>query len=331
MNPLKFLLPEQHSTVAPQVDNLYYFITWVSIFFFVLIVVLMVWFVVKYRRRDPSDPPGHGAHHNTPLEVTWSVIPLILVIAMFYLGMRGLVVLWTPPENCYAIDVTAKQWEWDFTYPNGLVNEQLHAWAGQPVKLRCTSLDVLHAIFIPEFRVKTDIVPGKFSYVWFEAVDPLTGVDANYTLMCAEYCGTSHSAMVRDVVIHPNEESFLAWLTKAGVRPDGTSPVEWGRNRYERKGCKQCHALTLDEPFPKAPSWLETGRHLVEGGKRDLADGTSVTVNDEYIVESILKPTAKTAKGYQFGLMTPQKLTMEDIRDVIEFMKSLYTESKGKK
>ncbi len=328
MNPLRFLLPEQHSTVASEVDNLYYYITWVSIFFFVLIVVLMVWFVFKYRRRDPSEPPGQGDTHNTPLEITWSVIPLILVIIMFYYGMKGYVTLMTPPENCYAIDVVGKQWAWEFNYPNGLSHEELHGWAEQPLRLRCTSRDVIHAVHIPEFRIKTDVVPGKFSNVWFEAKDLGTGEDAHYTMFCAEFCGDDHSKMFTKVVIHPTEEAFRAWLKGADKRPDGMSPVEYGRKLWNAKGCKQCHSI--DGTPGNGPTWAETGRLYVAGADRILADGKKAKVDDEYLRESILNPNAKTVQGYQFGLMTRQNLTMDQITDIIEFIESLATEAGGK-
>ncbi|MCX7895356.1 MAG: cytochrome c oxidase subunit II, partial [Thermoanaerobaculum sp.] len=179
-----FMLPVQASSVAPAVDALFKFIFWVSAFFFLLIVGLMLFFVVRFRRRPGYQKPTEAPSHNTFLEITWSVIPLVLVMIMGFWGFKVFLDLNTPPANAYEVQVTGQKWKWLFTYPNGHVDETLHVPVDQPVRLVMTSEDVIHSFFVPAFRVKRDVVPGRYTKLWFRATKVGT-----YPVFCAEYCG----------------------------------------------------------------------------------------------------------------------------------------------
>lgn len=286
-----FGMPEQASTVAPMVDLVYDIITWISIFFFVAIVAVMVYFMFKYRRTSPVMDTT-GPTHNTPLEVTWTVIPLILVIAIFYVGLKGYVHITTPPENSYEIQVTGQRWFWTFNYPNGATTtDVLYAPVGRPVKLTMRSDDVIHSLFIPAFRVKQDVVPGRRTHLWFEATR--TG---DFDLFCAEYCGKEHSQMVGRVMIYdPDQfevviEEEARWIDKV---PDDRLYLA-GTQLFNQ--CASCH--TLDGSKLIAPSFKETYDLFTSGGVRTLTDGSTVTVDEDYIRNSILQPQDQVVDTY---------------------------------
>ncbi|MBX7165847.1 MAG: cytochrome c oxidase subunit II [Pirellulales bacterium] len=304
-----FLFPEQKSTVAAEVDWVFYFILTLSLIFFVIIIALMVLFMIAYRRQ-PGVEPADSPAHSTALEVTWSVVPGVLLIFIFYWGFAGYLDLRTPPSDSYDISVMARQWSWEFTYPNGFSDKDLHVPAGRPVRLVMTSNDVLHSLYVPAFRVKQDVVPGRYTYMWFNA-EP-----GEYQLFCTEYCGTDHSDMLAKVIVHPADE-FPAWLEKASNVAETLPPVEAGRYYYERKGCAQCH--TIDGTPRVGPSFKG-----VYGRQEKLADGSTVTVDENYIRESILDPQAKVVAGFK-PVMSSYKGMLKDkqISVIIEFLKSL--------
>ncbi len=286
-----FGMPEQASTIAAGVDWMYDFITWLCIFFFVVIVGAMVIFMIKYRRRAHVADTG-GPTHNTPLEITWTVIPLILVIAIFYIGLKGYVHITTPPANSYEIEVTGQRWFWTFRYPNGATETNiLHVPVHRPVKLTMGSDDVIHAMFIPAFRVKQDVVPGRRTQLWFEA----TRV-GEFDLKCAEYCGTQHSQMIGKVIVYDEDEfevvieELARWIDDV---PDEKLHLA-GALMYNQ--CSSCH--TLDGSDLIGPSFKETHELFKAAGTRQLADGATVAVDDDYLQQSILKPLDQIAKGY---------------------------------
>jgi cytochrome c oxidase subunit 2 len=283
--------------------------------FFTLVVGLMLFFVVRYRRRN-GVAPGETPSHNTALEITWTLIPLAIVTLIFYQGFAAYMDMQTAPPGCYEVRVSARQWAWQFVYPNGHVDENLHVAAGRPVKLTMTSADVLHGLWIPDFRVKMDLVPGRYTTTWFQALRPGT-----YQLLCTEYCGGNqqrgHSDMLASVVVHTPDE-FQAWLKDAADFLKNLPPAEAGKILYQRRGCAQCHSIdgsrgTLAGPTLKG----------IFGTTHDLADGSSVTVDDNYIRESILEPQAKIRAGYKPVMSTYQgTLSDGDITALIEFIKS---------
>ena len=305
-----FWLPPQVSTVARSVDWLFNFILAVSVFFFVLIVVVMVFFVIRYRRREGQKAES-SPNHNLALELTWSGIPLVLVIMIFIFGFKGFLDMSTPPANSYEILVEAQKWNWSFIYPNGYIDSNLHVPVDRPVRLVMGSQDVIHSLYIPAFRVKMDVVPGRYSKAWFEATEP-----GEYDLFCAEYCGTSHSDMIAHVVVHPVGE-FETWLEQASNFLETMAPVDAGRKLFQVRGCQQCHSV--DGSVKTGPSLLG-----VFGQTRNFADGSSLTIDENYIRESILEPQARVVDGFDPVMPTYQgRLSDPEILALIEYFKSL--------
>lgn len=305
-----FWMPPGVSTVARNVDWLFSFILAISVFFFLLIVVVMTLFVIRYRRREgvAAEP---SPSHNTAVEVTWTVIPLILVIVIFFFGFKGFLDMTTPPANAYEILVDGQKWNWSFTYPNGYVDSSLHVPVNRPVRLVMTSADVIHSLYVPAFRIKSDVVPGRYSKAWFEATEP-----GEYELFCAEYCGTSHSDMIAKVVVHPPGE-FEGWLDKASNFLETMTPVEAGQKLFQVRGCQQCHSV--DGTGKTGPSLLG-----VYGRTEAMTDGSSVVADENYIRESILEPMAKVVAGYEPVMPTYQgRLKDAEITAIIEYLKSL--------
>lgn len=317
-----FWLPKSASTNAVGVDITFYYILWVCVFFFVLNVVLLVYFAWKYRRIEGKEPE-HSPHHNTPLEIFWTVIPIIIVLIMFYVGFKGYMELRTPPSDAYEIQVSGQKWTWNFTYSQPFFyvsTNELHVPVGRPVKLVMTSEDVLHSMFIPVFRVKQDVVPGRYTTLWFNASEV-----GEYNLFCAEYCGTDHSNMIGKVVVHDPAE-FVQWLEKAANYideiPDNDiqALAEAGEMLYNRKGCAQCH--TIDGGIDDGPTFKG-----LFGRTEEFTDGTSLTADENYIRQSILQPLAKVVKGYDPVMPTFQgKLRDKEITAIIEYIKTLKSE-----
>ena len=204
--------------------------------FFVLIVGLMLVFLCKYRRREGEGPQASPSH-STSLEMLWTIIPTILVAVMFVWGFRGYMEMRQAPDDSYEIQVLAKKWAWSFVYPNGHIEPDLHVPVDRPIRLVMTSDDVIHSLYIPAFRLKMDIVPGRFNKTWFQATEA-----GEHQLFCAEYCGTQHSTMLAKVVVHPSGE-FEKWLEEAANFLKRMTPVEGGALLYQRRGCAQCHTV----------------------------------------------------------------------------------------
>jgi len=306
-----FWLPESQSTFATGMDSLFYFIFWLCVFFFVLILGMAVVFLVKYRRRGDEVIVQESAHHNTFLEMIWSGIPLLLALAIFVMGFRGFIDLHTPPENAYEIQVTAQKWNWNFTYPNGYVDSELHVPSGKPVKLTMSSQDVIHSFYVPELRTKQDVVPGRYTQVWFQTKEPFEA-----TVYCTEYCGTNHSSMQSRFVAQDPAE-FDAWLQNASRWWEGMDPAEAGKVLYEKRGCVQCHSI--DGAAGIGPTFKGSF-----GKVRQFADGSSGVMDENYIRQSVLEPRAKVVAGFDPVMPTFQgRLKDQEIDVLIAFIKSL--------
>ncbi len=305
-----FWMPPQVSTFAANVDWLFMVILGISVFFFVLIVALMIVFVIRYRHRE-----GHVAEasptHNLPLEVVWTAIPVAVVMVIFYLGFTSYLDMATPPANAYEVRVEGQKWKWTFTYPNGYVDENLHVPVDRPIRLVMSSADVIHSLYVPAFRIKRDVVPGRYSKEWFQATTP-----GEYDVFCAEYCGTGHSDMLAHVIVHPPGE-FEQWLEKASNFLDTMTPVEAGRKLYQVRGCQQCHSV--DGTAKVGPSFKG-----IFGEPQALSNGSKVTVDENYIRESILEPQAKVVAGFEPVMPTYQgRLKDPEIDALIQYIKSL--------
>lgn len=325
--PIPFLLDgssywfgPQASTFAKDVDWLFNFILAVCAFFFVLIVGAAVYFVMKYRYREGvHEEPLPAPTHNTRLEIVWSVIPAVLVGVIFWYGFQTYVTLRTAPADCLEINVTAQKWAWDFQYPNGWSEPELHVPAGENVRLVMTSVDVLHSLWIPDFRTKMDCVQGRYSDIWFNA--PEAG---EHIIFCTEYCGTSHSRMLAKLVVHPNREAYEAWLANASNVTKNFPPVEAGQILFAKKGCATCHAVDAGGPAI-GPSFVNLANHFGTSDKHQLQDKSFVTVDENYIRESILNPQAKIAAGANGNQMPTYQGRMkeEEISCIIAYIKSL--------
>jgi cytochrome c oxidase subunit 2 len=303
-------LPPQASTVAPDIDALYYFIFWGCAFFFLLIVGFSLFFIFKYRRREGQTLPERP-HHNTRLEVTWTVIPTILVMIVFVWGFRGYMTLSVAPRHAIEYYVTGKTWLWEIKHPNGQVAiNEMTVPVNKPVKVILKSDDLLHSFYIPAFRVKQDAVPNRYQTLWFEATIP-----GDYDIFCTEYCGSGHSQM-RATVHVLDDAAWQEWEKKAGGKPEDMPLEVWGGQLYTSKACVTCH--TVDGSVLTGPSFKG-----LFGTEERLADGSTITVDEEYIRKSIVDPAAQVTAGFQpvmptySGLLEP-----EDIDALIAFIKA---------
>jgi len=306
-----FWMPEKAAEGAHTVDALFAFIFWVSAFFSALVIGLLVLFVIKYRR-GAQRTHGEAPSHSTALEITWSVIPGILVIIIFYLGVRSYLTLTVPPPDAYEIRVTARMWSWSFAYPNGHIDSELHVPVDTPVQLVLSSDDVIHSLYVPAFRAKKDAVPGRYNRMWFRATR-----EGTFDLYCAAYCGTGHSQMLSRVVVH-SPEDFQRWLRDASDWRSRMTPVEAGRMLYERRlGCIQCHSI---DGTPRIGPSLKN----LYGYEQKFTDGTSAIIDENLIRQFILNPTAKVPVGYAPVMPSYRGQVSEaDIDALIAFIKSL--------
>ena len=299
------LLPQQASTVAAEVDAFFYFLVSVSAFFALLIATLLVYFAVRYRRRSDTDRP-HGIEGALQLELLWTLIPFGLTMVMFVWSASIYIKLQRPPDNAIQVFVVGKQWMWKLQHIEGQreINE-LHVPVGRPVKLTMTSEDVIHSFYVPAFRIKQDVLPGRYTTTWFEATKP--GV---YHLFCTEYCGTQHSGMIGSIIVMEPAE-FATWLS-GGVKQSLASA---GETLFQQLGCTSCH---LDEGTGRGP--VLTG---LLGRQVQLNNGTTIVADETYVRESILTPQAKIVAGYQPIMPTFKGLVSEEqLLQLIAYIKS---------
>ncbi|SYZ72601.1 Cytochrome c oxidase subunit 2 [Candidatus Zixiibacteriota bacterium] len=279
-------MPPQHSTFAGQVDSLFYFILYAASVFFAIVVFGIIYFAVRYRRghKKPAKP---GPDHNTALEIIWTLIPTILVVIVFFRGFKIYLEMNVPPKDAMEIKVTGQKWFWSFDYPNGAstVNE-LDVPVGKPVKLLMSSRDVIHGFYIPDFRIKADVVPNRYTITWFQATQ--TGT---FNLFCTQYCGKGHSEMIAKVKVM-GEREYDEWLASGTKAGEGMSLADFGAKLYVSKACATCH--NVDGTANVGPTFKGIFGHPVK-----LSDGSSVMVDENYIRESILNPQAKIVAGYQ--------------------------------
>jgi cytochrome c oxidase subunit 2 len=301
------LFPDQASTVAPSVDHLLYFLLAVSIFFVVLIFASIFYFAIRYRRRSDTELPPE-IHGSTGLEIFWSAIPLGLTMIMFVWGARVYFEMSRPPDDALEIYVVAKQWMWKLQHKEGQreINE-LHIPLGRAVKLTMTSQDVIHSFYVPAFRTKQDVLPGRYTTTWFKPTQV-----GRYHLFCAEYCGTKHSGMIGWVdVMEPQD--YQDWLSGGAA---SASLADNGMQLFQQLACVNCHHMDGRGRCPSLQG--------VFGSRVQLTNGETVVADESYIRESILQPNAKIVAGYQPVMPTFQGLVTEDgILQLIEYIKSL--------
>ncbi len=308
-----FMMPASVSDAnVSNVDDAYNALVYGSVVITVVIAAVMVYFAKRYRAgarsKNELPPPGTLDHH-TGLELAWSVPPLLVVIVLFVWGFKSFVQMRTAPKDSYEVKVQGQKWNWIFTYPNGYNDNQLHVPAGRNVKLTISSVDVVHSLFLPAARLKMDAVPGRYTSLWFRADNP-----GNYPIFCAEYCGTDHSNMVAELVVHKDEEEFDSWLEATNKPPD--DPVEHGKLLYGKQGCQACHSLTGAAGV--GPSFKGIWDTLQEH-----ESGPASKVDENYVKQSILEPQAHIAKGFGPSMPTYKgKLSDAQIDALIAFIKA---------
>ena len=302
------LFPEAASTVADSVDYLYFYLSAVTIVMTGLIFAAVFFFAIKYRRKSDDEIPK-PIHGSLKLEIAWSVIPFLVMLTFFWWGAQLFFANASSPPNAMDMYVVGKQWMWKIQYPEGQreINE-LHVPVGRPVKLTLASEDVIHSFFIPAFRVKHDVVPGRYDTMWFTATKP-----GRYHLFCAEYCGTEHSGMVGWVTVM-NETDYENWLSGGGSEG---SMAQQGEKLFQQMGCSTCHLLDQQGRCP-----ILRG---VYGSRVQLQDGRTILADDTYIRESILNPNAKIVAGFRQDVMPSfqGQISEEGLLQLIVFIKSL--------
>lgn len=300
--------PPTASEGAAKVDAVSGFVMGYSIFFAVLIAVALLYFGWKYRRRSVDAVGMKSNLPQGPIEITWSAIPLAIMLFTFWWGAKVYVRSMSPPEAADEYFVVGKQWMWKVQHPEGPKEiNSMHVPVGRAIRLTITSEDVIHSFFVPAFRIKKDAVPGLYTTVWFRATKP--GV---YHLFCAEYCGTEHSNMTGSIIVMEPEE-YEAWL--AGGRGQ-VSPAVSGAATFQTFGCSTCH-----RPDTNARAPILNG---LPGREVELASGQTVVADDAYIRESILRPAAKVVRGYPPIMPSFEgRASEEDIMLLISYIRSL--------
>lgn len=304
-------LPSPGSTIAGEVDALFHFILYVSIIIFIIVVFGAGYFIYKYRRRGKQEFTP-DISHNTRLEIIWTIIPTILVFIVFAWGFKTYIKMQVAPKDAIEVKVTGQKWFWTFAYDNGIIStNELVVPVGRPVRLLMSSTDVIHSFYVPGFRIKMDVLPNRYTITWFEATR-----EGRFDLFCAEYCGTSHSEMIGSVRVVTDRE-YEAWLESNFSMGEGLTPEEWGGQLFQTKACITCHSIDGTANTGPTMKGIFTRRE-------QMKDGSAVTVDENYLRESILEPQAKIVQGYAPVMPTYQGvLKNEEIDALIAYLKTL--------
>ncbi len=307
------MLPPSGSTIAGEVDALFYFLVYASFVLFGIVLFGLVFFSIRYRRRAISeDVTTPDLSHNTKLEIVWSVIPTILVVIVFFWGFHVYLKMNVVPKDAMEVKVTGQKWFWTFMYPEGAstVNE-LVVPVGKPVKLLLSSRDVIHSFFVPDFRIKMDALPNRYTVAWFEA----TGI-GDHNLFCAEFCGDGHSEMIGRVRV-VGEREYEEWVQTSALSGEAMPPEQFGEALFSSKACHTCHRID---------GQAKTGPPLngIFGHTAALVGGGTVTVDENYLRESILEPQKSVVAGYQPVMPTYQGIVNDrELDALIAYIKSL--------
>ena len=315
-----FWMPPRVTELGQSVDSTFYFIYWLCVIFFVLIVGALVLFAFKYRRRSDDDKTSPIKGHHK-LELIWSIGPGILLFVMFGLGLKGFVAYLTPPADAMDIRVIGQKWSWAFTYPNGgSETADLYVPVGQPVRLTMSSTDVLHSFFVPAFRVKRDVVPNRYTVMWFQADEP-----GEYPIFCTEFCGTDHSRMLGTVHVVPQHEYDAHIDTLLGC-PSGSTLAECGEVVFARNGCTACHGGAMEGGVNGPPLAGLFGRgEQLTNGTTVCADGVQDIECENYIRQSIVDPNAEIVAGWPEPSAMPTfagRIDDEGMNALIEYIRS---------
>ena len=299
------------SSGAPAYDELYYFIYYFSVVFFVAIVAVSLYFVWKYKRK-PGDKPEKTLVDMTKLEIFWTVTPMFFIVFLFHIGFKDFVKNAVAADGAIEIRVRAKQWLWDFEYPNGMRENNVILFpVNTPIKMVMSSDDVIHSFYIPEFRLKKDAVPGLYTDISFT---PTVLGEAH--VFCAEFCGTSHSGMLATVKVVTRAE-YDAYIKEGPKKPEDLSEAQWGEKLFTQNGCSVCHSR--DGVTKSQCPNLKGVWHRDE----TMTTGLKVNVDENYVQESIRKPQAKIVAGYTNLLMPTFALTDRQVDAIIAYFKTL--------
>ncbi len=305
------------SNFVGKVDTAFMFIIGVSLLFLVGLTALMIYFIVKYNRK--KNKRATQIEGSLRLELLWTIVPTILVLIMFYFGWAGWKPMTEPPDDAFEVTSTARMWSFSFEYENGKQSDKLVLPVNEPVVINLESVDVIHSLFIPAFRVKEDMVPGRTKKMWFRPQ-----AEGTYDIFCTEYCGLRHSYMETTVEILTQEE-FEEWYADttaaSGIMGDEEIAGAEGLSILRSQGCNACHSQ--DGSRLVGPSYLGLwGRERVV---REDGEKKTITVDEEYITRSIYQPNEQIVEGYQKGLMQSYDGTLseEDIDKIIEYLKAL--------
>src|SRR5271154_28948 len=300
------LFPAEASTIAPYADALYFFLLLITIVGVVLVGALVFGFSIAYRKE--KNPVATQVEGSTLLEATWTIIPLAIFLVTFVWGALLYFRIYNPPTNAMNIYIVGKQWMWKAEHPGGQHEiNALHIPIGRPVQLTMISQDVFHSFSIPDFRVKREVIPGRYSTVWFQATEAGT-----YHLFCTQYCGTNHSAMIGEIVAM-SPDDYQKWTQQS---TSGMSLAQNGERLFASMGCNACHSGNAAARGPNLAG--------VYGSKLQLTSGSQVLVNDAYLRDSILNPSQHITAGYAPIMPTYQGQISEDgLIDLVEYIKSL--------
>jgi cytochrome c oxidase subunit 2 len=300
------LFPREASTIAPYTDALYFFLLLITVVGLILVGVLIIGFSIRYRAA--KHPVAVQVEGSTLLEATWTIIPLALFLVCFVWGALLYFRIYTPPTNAMNVYVVGKQWMWKAEHPGGQHEiNALHVPTGRPVQLTMISQDVFHSFSVPDFRVKREVIPGRYSTVWFEATEPGT-----YHIFCTQYCGTQHSGMIGEVTaLSPDD--YQKWTQES---TSGMSLAQNGERLFASMGCNACHSGSAAARGPNLAG--------VYGSKLRLTNGSQVLVNDAYLRDAILNPSQHITAGYAPIMPTYQgQVSEEGLIDLVEYIKSL--------
>ncbi len=307
-----FWMPERASTFAQTTDRIFGFVLWLDVLFFLLVMGATTYFAVKYKRRGADDrtSPIRGNHR---LEILWAGIPAILLVVIFAWNFDAYMRQKIAPANAIEIGVVGQKWSWGITYPNGGTDSnRLVVPVGEPVRLTMTSTDVLHSFYVPAFRVKQDVLPNRYTTLWFEATEV-----GNYHIFCAEYCGDNHSYMIGTVEV-VSRERYEAYLAELGGCGEDEDLADCGARVFVRAGCTACHS---DDGSPRVwPTWLGLWE-----SERQFTDGTTGTADADYLREAIMDPNASIVTGFMANQMPTYagRLEEEQLQALIAFIQSL--------
>ena len=309
---IMWIFPAEASAQAVPIDWLWDLQIKVMSFLFALIVVPMLYSLIVFRRRKGETGEGEHFEGNTQLEIAWTLVPLVAVLVMAYIGAGNLAQVRRADPNAVVVNVTGIQWSWKFEYDNGVVSDELHMPVGKQVLLKMTSTDVIHSFWVPEFRVKQDLVPGRITEL--RITPTLAG---NYNVRCAELCGTSHSYMEKPVIV-TSQADFDTWMSGQVALAAEASQTPEGRGKalVAANGCAACHSI--DGSAGIGPTWAGLAGSTVE-----LSGGSTVPADDAYIAESISSPQAKIVAGFESQQMIQFNFTDEQISDIIAYLKTL--------